>query len=218
MLAVIFCLVGVAALLAAAEYLGKHKILKGENQRKFVHIGVGTFVAFWPWLISWETIQFIGLAMLLVVLLSRHQHPRFWRFNKISKRESYGDIFFALAIIASALLTDVKIFFALAILNLALADGVAAVIGLNFGKHWRYKIYHHTKTVIGTMVFWLVLIYIMGTGLLFAHDLIGFDGYVLLVVVLPSVLTLLENISVMGLDDLLIPVVVIVALRSAQLG
>ncbi len=218
MLAVIFCLVGVAALLAVAEYLGKHKILKGENQRKFVHISVGTFVAFWPWLISWEAIQFIGLAMLLVVLLSRHQNPHLWRFNKISKRDSYGDIFFALAIIASALLTDVKIFFALAILNLALADGVAAIIGQNFGKHWRYKIYHHTKTVIGTMVFWLVSIYIMGTGLLFAHDLIGFNGYVLLVVVLPPVLTLLENISIMGLDDLLIPVVVIVALRSAQLG
>jgi hypothetical protein len=58
----------------------------------------------------------------------------------------------------------------------------------------------------------------MGTGLLFVHDLIDFEHYVLLVVFLPPVLTLLENVSIMGLDDFVIPVVVVLILRAAQMN
>jgi len=214
----IVCLVGVALLLGISEYLGKRKVLKGEDQRKFVHVSVGVFVASWPWLISWQAIQLIGLAMLFVVLLSREPRFKGWRFNKSVKRESYGDILFALAIITCALITDVKIFFALAMLNLALADGLSAVIGEKFGKRWRYKVFHHNKTVIGSMAFWFISTCILGTGLLYAHNSINFDNYVLLVVFLPPALTILENISIMGLDDFIVPVVVVLALRAAQMS
>jgi phytol kinase len=218
MLAVIFCLVGVAALLGLADYLGKYKKLKGENQRKLTHICVAAFVAFWPWLTSWRAIQYIGLAMLAGVIINRSQKFKIFGFNKTIKRETYGDIFFALAIIACALLTKNKVFFALAMLNLSLADGLAAFIGLNFGKHWKYKVYHHTKTVIGSMAFWIASACILGTGLLFAHNSIDFSHYVFLVILLPPVLTVLENVSIMGLDDLVIPVAVVLVLRLAQMN
>jgi dolichol kinase len=218
MLAVIVCLAGVFALLAIAEYMARQKWLKGENLRQFVHITVGSFVAFWPWLIGWSTIQIHGTAMLAVVILNRSRRGRFFHFNKVTKRETYGDIFFALAIIACALLTTDKIFFALAILNLSLADGLAAVVGLNFGKRWRYKVYYHTKTVLGSMAFWLVSICVLGVGLLFAHNVIDFTHYALLVVFLPPLLTALENVCMLGLDDLVIPLAVLLFLRLAQMG
>jgi dolichol kinase len=218
MLAVIVCLAGVFALLAVAEYFAKQKLLKGENLRQFVHISVGTFVAFWPWLVSWSTIQILGLAMLAVVILNRTRRGRFFHFNKVTKRETYGDIFFALAITACALVTTNKLFFALAILNLSLADGIASVVGQNFGKHWRYKVYYHTKTVMGSMAFWLVSMSIFGVGLLYAHNVIDFTHYALLVIFLPPVLTALENICMLGLDDLVVPLAVILVLRLTQMG
>jgi len=216
MLAVIVCLLGVFAILVVAEYLGRYKILKGENQRKLVHIGVAAFVAFWPWLISWRSIQYIGLALLAGVLLNRSHYFKRFQFNKSINRETYGDVLFALAIIVCALLTKNKDYFLLAMLNLALADGLAALVGTNFGKRWRYQVYHHTKTVLGSMTFWLVSVCILGPGLLFTHNYIDFSHYIILQITIPPVLTVLENVSIMGLDDLAVPLAVIFILNLAQ--
>src|ERR1051325_5144210 len=103
MLAIAFCLFGVFTLLLIGETLSRKKILKGENQRKFSHIAIGTFIAFWPWLISWRAIQIIAVAMLAVVLLNR----RLIYFRSINdyRRGEYGDAFLAIAILLCALLT-----------------------------------------------------------------------------------------------------------------
>jgi dolichol kinase len=213
MFAVIACLVGVFIILATAEILWRRKILEGEEQRKFVHISTGIFVAFWPWLISWRSIQLIGLAMLVGVLVNRWQKRL--HFNGDIRMEGYGDVCFALAIIIVASLTTTPIFFALATLHLALADGLAAVIGKNFGKNLRYRVFHQPKTVIGSMTFWFLSACILGAGLLFADSLVPFQAYALLVIGLPPVLTILENVIGLGLDNVVVPVSVIIALQLA---
>jgi dolichol kinase len=214
MLVIIACLFGVFALLVFGNILSEKKIIAGEYQRKFVHMTVGTFVASWPWLMGWTAIALIGLLMLLVVHLNRSR--KFFKFTKNIKRTSYGDYLFALAITACALLTTNKIFFAIAILHLALADGLAAIIGKEFGASWKYKVLRQTKTILGSMTFWFVSLYILGTGMLFAHDSIGFSGYAVMLLVLPPILTLLESYAVKGLDNIVIPVVVIIALRLTE--
>ncbi|OVE78538.1 hypothetical protein BVY00_02540, partial [bacterium G20] len=80
----------------------------------------------------WRSMELIGLAMLLVVLLNHRSKTI--HMNGDIKRQTYGGVLFAVAIILCALLTHVKIFFALAILHLSLADGLAAVIGTAYGK------------------------------------------------------------------------------------
>jgi dolichol kinase len=107
-------------------------------------------------------------------------------------------------------------FFTLAILTMALADGLAAVIGQNYGSQWRYKVFHQLKTVVGSMTFWFVSTCILGAGLLYAHDVINFNHYVLLVLVLPPVLTIVENVVGLGLDNIFVPLAVIIALQIAQ--
>jgi phytol kinase len=216
MLAVISCLAGVFGLLVIAELLWRYKILKGENQRKFTHISVATFAAFWPWLISWRAIQIIALAMAVVVLINRSHQWLHLRGIKKRERETYGDVMLALALLLCALLTTTKIFFALAILNMALADGLAAVVGTNFGRHWRYKVYHQVKTVVGSMAFWLVSICILAPGLLYAHNFIDYSHYFVLLLVLPPVLTIVENVTGLGLDNIFVPLTVIIALQVAQ--
>lgn len=213
MLAVIVCLAGILAILATGEILYKQKILEGEYLRKFIHISSGTFIAFWPWLISWHAIQIIGLMILMFVLLN-------YRVKKIHvsgdiKRQTYGLILFPVAIIACALLTHNKFFFALAVLHLALADGLAAVNGITYGKKFKYKIFHQVKTLTGTMTFWLTSLSILGVGLLFAHDFVSFNHYVFLLIFLPPILAVLKNLTVLGLDNMVVPVAVILALRLA---
>lgn len=214
MFAVIVCLAGICAILAAAEVFWRRKILKGEEQRKFVHIGVGVFVAFWPWLISWRSIQLIGFAMLVGVLVNRKQKGL--HFSGNIRMEAYGDVGFAVAIILCALLTNEPIFFAIAILHLALADGLAALIGKNFGRNLGYKVFNQHKTVIGTMTFWFMSVCILGIGILFANDIIPFQTYFLLLIALPPILTVLENITLSGLDNITVPMGVIVALQLTQ--
>ena len=214
MLAIAVCLFGALAILLADEYLAKRKILKAKYRRNFVHITVGIFIASWPWLISWRTIQLIGVLMLAIVAYNRY-HPVF-KFNHNTKRETYGDFCFALAVIACASLTTINVFFALAMLELALADSIAALIGKKYGTKWNYKVFHQTKTVLGSMMFWVVTVYILGVGILFAHDLISYSSYAAIILLLPPVLTLLENITPVGLDDLVVPVTLIIVLGIAQ--
>ena len=216
MLAVIFCLGGVFALLVAAELLWRYKILRGEDQRKFTHITVGTFAAFWPWLISWHNIQLIALAMAVVVTINRNHQWLHLRGIKKRERETYGDVFLALAILLCALITTSKIVFTLAILHMALADGLAAVVGTRYGLRYRYKVYHQVKSIIGSMTFWFVSVCILAPGLLYAHSLFDFNHYVLLLLVLPPVLTVIENVNALGLDNIFVPLAVIIALQIAQ--
>ncbi|HVO86692.1 MAG TPA: hypothetical protein VMT23_03120 [Candidatus Binatia bacterium] len=214
MLNVVICILGVLGLLLVGEKLSKAKIIKGEDSRKFVHITVGTFIASWPWLISWQAIQVIGLLMLLAITANHYRI--FFNFSKSIKRRTYGEYFFALAITVCAMLTTNKVFFAIAMAHLALADGLAAVAGTHYGKKLTYKVFGQKKTVIGTMTFWITSLFILGFGLLFVHDLIPYSSYYWLILLLPPVLTIAENAAVFGLDNIVVPVLVIVVLKMAQ--
>jgi phytol kinase len=214
MLALIDCIVGLAALLVLTELLGKYKLLKGEYLRKFFHITAGSFIAFWPWLISWRTIQVLAVGMLAVMVAGRLFGVL--RYHGRVRRVTYGDIFFALAILLCSFITTNNTFFALAILEVALADGLAAVVGISYGKQWGYKVFGYKKTVIGTMIFWIVSIEIITAGVLGSHNLFTYQDYYYLLLLVPPVLTILENLAVLGIDNLIIPLLTIAILRLFQ--
>jgi phytol kinase len=210
----LICIGGVIAIIILSELIWRFKLLKGEFQRKFVHITGGTFSAFWPWLVSWRTIQLLGLSMLIGVLANRYR--KFSHFADGVRRETYGDIFSPLAIIICATLTKEPVFFAIAILHLSLADGLAAVIGVRFGKKWKYRLlFRQTKTVIGSMTFWLVSLAILGGGIPYAADLISYETYAMLILILPPTLMVIENLSPFGSDNITVPIAAAVALNMA---
>jgi dolichol kinase len=214
MLALLECLLGLAALLLLTEFLGLHKILKGEYLRKFFHITAGSFIAFWPWLVSWRTIQVLAVGMIGVMLAGRY--TGILRYHGRIRRVTYGDIFLAVAILLCSLITTNKVFFAMAILEVALADGLAAVVGISYGKQWGYKVFGYTKTVVGTMVFWIVSVEILTAGVLAAHTQFSYQDFYYLLLLMPPVLTILENLAVLGIDNLIIPLVTIAILRLFQ--
>jgi dolichol kinase len=213
MLAVFLSLLAVLSVLLLDEFLWRKKIIHGELKRKLVHIAVTAFVAFWPWLMGWKTIQLIGIAMVIVLLVNRQ--VKILHYLGGIRQQTYGDVFLALSITTAALLTSNKVFFAVAMLHVALADGFAAIIGTKFGRGWQYKVFGQTKTILGSMTFWVISICILGGGILAAHNLIPYNHYAMLLIVLPPILTLTENLAVWGTDNLAIPIVVIAALQLA---
>ncbi len=214
MLATLFCLAGVFIILVFGELLGQKKLPRGDLLRKIIHASVGSFIAFWPWLISFDTIAWIGVAMLAVVLLNHR--VKVVDFHSNIARRTYGDIFFALAVITCALITDEKVFFAIAILVMSLGDSAANLAGQKYGQKFSYRVLGHQKTVIGSMVMWFAAACVLGVGLLFAHEAITFSSYILLVLLLPPLLAMVENISLQGLDNLVVPLVVLGALNLAS--
>lgn len=212
MLEILFCLSGIFLILALSQFLEHKKIIAGELQRKFVHITGGIFIAFWPWLISWEAISWIGVAMLLLVLFNHRL--RLVDFYSQIGRDTYGDVFFALAVILLPLITHDKVYFALAMLIMAIGDSLASLIGQKYGQNWSYSVFNNKKTVIGSMTMWFASFCILAAGLLlFANDQIGLPAYSALILLLPPILALVENVVMAGMDNLAIPVVVLLAFQ-----
>lgn len=214
MLSVISCVAGLFALLVITEILYNKKILKGEYHRKFFHITAGCFIAFWPWLISWKAIQVLSLLMLGVMIANRFL--KLFNYHGKIPRVTYGDMFLAFAIFIAAIITDNKTFFAIAILEVALADGLAAVVGIANGKRWGYTVFGYKKTVIGSMVFWLTSLEILVAGLLGLHNFYTFQQYYLILLVIPPILTIVENLAIFGVDNLMLPIATIVLLQLFQ--
>src|SRR3990167_2840483 len=151
MLEFVLVIFGILAIVAVDELLWHKGLLKGEYNRKFVHISVGSFAAFWPWLLSWRQIQ----ALCLILLAGRviNQLHTFVHDKAGIKRRTYGEYFFPVGIGLCTMLSNNKLFFALGVLNLAVADGLAAVIGQFAGDRWRYQVFGYTKTIICTKTF-----------------------------------------------------------------
>ena len=104
----------------------------------------------------------------------------------------------------------------MAILHLALADGLAAIVGQNFGDYWRYRVYGQVKTVVGTMTFWLVSLIILGVGSLLAPSSVDYSHFGLIIILLPPILSFVENFSIKGTDNITVPFVLLIALRAVS--
>ena len=180
----------------------------GEFSRKFVHITVGSFVAFWPFFLSWPEIEILSGAFLIAVLVSKNLHI-FQAIHSV-QRPTWGEMFFALAVGIIALVTKDKWIYAAALLQMSLADGLAAVIGTQYGKPNKYQVLGHTKSVIGTLTFFVVSICILLVFSNSNHELLHSPDYFLVIGVTA---TILENLVGRGLDNLLVPLLVAIMLR-----
>ncbi len=198
-------------ILVVAEYAWRRKILRAERARKAIHISVGTFVAFWPWMMSWRTIQLISLAFLIAVIFTRRY--QILRSIYFVKRRTYGEELFAIAVGLCALLTTNKAIFTIAILHMALADGLAAVVGQRVHKKWRFEVFGQQKTLIGSFVFCFVSVWVIGLGLIFSVAPLNLSPYIYALVVIPPAATALELLSPYGLDNIVIPLFVLGSLE-----
>jgi phytol kinase len=199
--------------LCLSEILWRTKVIRGEAGRKFVHILVGTFVAFWPFYMSFRAIQLISLAMLAGIIISR----RLKVFQAIHavKRRSWGDILFALSIGLLAVITDSRWIFATAMLHMSVADGLAAVVGVRWGNRNRYRVFGRVKSVAGSLTFWVFSVVALSAAVV--RSPADFNNVSFAAIVLLSVsATAIENLSPKGSDNLLVPLLVAAVLTGLR--
>jgi phytol kinase len=207
-MAILICSVVVFIVLVLSEIGWRLGYMTSEVGRKFVHITVGSFVAFWPFFLSWNQIRLLSLAFLAIVIFSKI-------FNVFSaihsvQRPTYGEFYFALVVGLLTFITHSKAIYAAALLQMSIADGMAAIVGVEYGlkrQGYRYHVLGHTKTWIGSLTFFLI-----SAAILFGYsaDTMHLSWYG--VVVLAAAATAIENIGILGLDNLLAPLLVAVVL------
>jgi len=189
-------------ILVGNELWWRSRTAHSEFSRKFVHITVGSFVATWPFFLSWHQIEFLSLAFLVVVSASKFLKV-FQAIHSV-QRPTWGELFFAVSVGMVALVTHDKWIYAAALLQMALADGLAAIVGVHYGNRQKYLVFGHPKSVAGTLTFFIVSASILMAYQHWSGVVLGF-GYT---AAAAGLATVLENVAVMGLDNLLVPLVI----------
>lgn len=201
-MALIITVLAVFAILVSSEIWWRRRSTQGEFSRKYVHITVGSFVAFWPFFLSWDQIRLLSVAFFVVISLSKTLHI-FKAIHSV-QRPTWGEVYFALAVGVITLVTQDHWIYMIALLQMSLADGFAALIGTRFGNRSRYYVFGQTKSVIGTLTFLVVSCVLLAiysrhaTGAIFSPHL----------AVIAVLATIIENVGIQGLDNLLVPLLV----------
>ncbi len=198
----------VFVILVLNELYWRSKKRHSELSRKFIHIVVGSFVAFWPFYLPWSDIQIISLAFIVVVLISRKINL-FKSIHSVG-RTTWGELYFGISVGLVSVMSSNKWVYMVAILQMSLADGLAAVIGSSVLIGRRYKIFGHNKSLIGSLTFYIISFILTVIYLIFSK---GQSQPATVLIVLPLISTALENISVGGLDNLTVPFIYTVLLN-----
>jgi phytol kinase len=200
MIALILSTLGICAVLGFSELGWRRHWLNNEVGRKFVHVTVGTFVAFWPFFLTWGQIRLMSVAFLVVVAAS--DYFKVFRAIHSVQRPTFGEVFFAITVGLLTFITHSKGVYAAALLQMSLADGFAAIFGIHYGRENKYHLLGHTKSIAGTATFVAVsLAILVGYS---AWSVAGLHTEIVIFGALAA--ALLENIAPFGLDNLVVPV------------
>jgi len=197
-------------ILMSSEIGWRRHWLKGEIGRKFVHVLVGSFVAFWPFFMSWTEIRALSLAFLVVVVIS--DRLKIFKAIHSVQRPTFGEICFALVVGMLTLVTSSKGIYAASLLQMSLADGFAAIVGTRYGSNNKYHLLSHTKSVVGTLAF-----IITSATILAGYSAFSVHGPLAPGTAIFGVLgaAALENIGLFGLDNLIVPLFIGVLLTHS---
>jgi phytol kinase len=178
-------------------------LFQTEVTRKFIHISVAIFAASWPFFLEWNQIYLISMLMLAGNVCSR----LLGIFSAIHgvQRRTWGEIFYAVGIGMTAILSQNEWAFAAAMLVMGLSDGLAALVGTLIDDVRRYKVLGHTKSVAGTMTFFFTTLIILFVCASIGHLTAG----VVVLFGLAVTATLVENVSFGGTDNLLVPLLIV---------
>jgi phytol kinase len=187
----------------AAEVLQRSPQAEPETIRKVIHIGVGNVIllAWWLNIPAWLGIS--ASILFSAIALMSYWLPILPIINSVGRR-SLGTFFYAIsfAVLISCFWATQPQYAVLGVLTMTWGDGLAALVGQRFGKH-PFKVWGMQKSWEGTLTMWaasylvsvLLLWPILGTGWQI--------GYI--PAAIATVATGLEAFSVLGIDNLTVP-------------
>jgi phytol kinase len=213
MVAVIAALGG---LMLCVRSLQARKFVGPEIGRKLVHVGMGLIALPFPWIFRdsypvW-LLAALAIALLGAVRLMPAVASRFGEVLGGVDRASLGEVFFPLGVaIAFTLAHGDAAAFCAAVGVLAFADTAGALVGTRWGR-LRYSFFGHKKSIEGSTAVFVVsvaCVAIASTTLGAKTRNAGLASGLLVGLVAAVV----EAISSYGLDNLLLPAVVVELLK-----
>ncbi len=218
-LGIIICFAYIFLMIGLAEGLRRRRGYGSGFTRKVIHIGVGMMSWALPFLFTspWPFVLACGVFMVINLID--------WRYGLIDAmqskhRNNLGTVYFPLAAAVVALVFwDQPPLMVAALMPLTWGDGMAPVIGAAYGRRF-YRVHTSTRTVEGSAAFfvagfiftWLALWVMPG-----APDITPM-GAVWPALVIMAVTTLIEAVSIWGLDNLAVTAAAIVILRVWPFG
>jgi phytol kinase len=208
--ALLLMLVGLRAIRARFD-------LHPELMRKMAHVGLGLTTLSFPWLFQsrWPVIVMGALATGTLLALRFIPQLRASVGGVVHgvHRSSGGDLYFPIAATGLFLLANGNwVLYVLPMLTLTLADAVAAIIGVAYGRH-AYGTTGEMKSVEGSLAFFIVAFIATGVPLLL-FTTTGRVESVLIGATFGVLVMLLEAIAWRGLDNLFIPFGGLLLLRA----
>lgn len=192
-------------ILLTSESLHRYFAVNGEISRKVVHIGTGNVIllAWWLQIPAWVGMMAAVLASMLALV--SYKLPILLGVNSIGRR-SFGTFFYAVSmgiLVAYFWRVGQPQYAAIGILIMSYGDGMAAIIGQNFGRHI-YTVGDMTKSWEGSLTM-LIISYLVCNIILCMT--VGSTWQIWCVsLIVAIVATGLESFSLWGMDNLTVPV------------
>ena len=173
-----------------------------ELLRKIIHIGMGPLIPLAKFLeIEQSAAQYFASGMSILIVIN-YIYKLFPIIEDVD-RKSFGTFFycFSLLILISLFWDKDPLALTAGFFIMTLGDGLAGLIGKNF-KSRSWKIFNQKKSIIGTTTMFLISLLVLST--LGYTNNINFNYYYFGIALLA---TLLEQISIIGIDNLLVPII-----------
>lgn len=214
-LGLIISFVYVFGLIGTAEGLRRWRGYSSSFTRKVIHIGVGMLVWVLPFLFD-SPWYFVATAAVFMVINFLDWRYGFFAAMSSSDRSNLGTVYFPLAAaVASLIFWQQPPLMVAALMPLTWGDGLAPIVGKAYGRN-QYKVHSSTRTLEGSLGFFVASF--MATALALwgmgGMPVISFAAALLPALLVAAATTLVEAVSIWGLDNLTITAVAILILQA----
>ena len=204
LIGVIVSTIYIAFVLVTSKFVSK----KGEEiSRKYVHIMLCNI-----WIIYLLFIDSLAIGCILpalfVVINTLSYKFKLIKSMEREENDGFGTIYYAISILITVIFSyglDNPVFGTIGILSMGYGDGLAAVVGKNV-KGPKYKIGNTTKSLAGSTTMFIVTLIISSIVLY----VVGAEYFLLKGVLMSIVATILEAISIKGLDNITVPSILLI--------
>jgi phytol kinase len=205
----------VFGLIGAAEGLRRWRGYSSGFTRKVIHIGVGMMIWVLPFLFDSPWFFVVAAATFMVINFLDWRYG-FFAAMASSDRSNLGTVYFPFAAgVVAVLFWQQPPLMVAALMPLTWGDGMAPVVGKAYGRHL-YKVYSSTRSLEGSLGFFVssfIFTSLALWGMSGTPD-ISFAAALLPALLVTVTTTLVEAISIWGLDNLTITAVAILILQA----
>ena len=178
------------------------------QSRKFLHIMTGNIAFLLPLFETNWIMAFIaaGPFILFTFLMSPYSPIKSIRGKTSEAGHGLGLVYYAITwTVLAYVFFDHRVVIAMGILAMSYGDGLASLIGIKYGKQ-KYTVFRDTKSYIGSLAMFVFTFLLLLLALAFYAEPITLRSTVYLLC-MAGVVTVVEGITPLGLDNLSVPFV-----------